>query len=225
MKKLLSLVLFSAVAQMVFGQNISENTMAMAYGSQNAIVAEIRDGDAKFVEKEWKDFIKTYGKLKKVKKSNEWVVENIRVSDIKGTEGFNLYSKVSPLSTTSQLVVWVEFGAEGYLSSEEHPEAYAGLEELLREFDYTVRKDRAGLEVEEQEKVLAKNVSDLDKLKKENDKLHDAIEKAKATIAKAEQDIINNEANQEEAVRVIEAQEETVEKVKEKYNNMKKDGK
>ena len=114
----------------------------MAYGSQNAVVLEVRDGDSKFVEKEWKDFMKTYGKLKKVKKSKEMIAENVRISQVKGTESFNLYSAVKQQNTTTQLVVWVEFGADGFMNSDEHPDEYEGLTEMLTDFEFTVRKNR-----------------------------------------------------------------------------------
>ncbi len=199
--------------------------MAMAYGSHNAVVLEVRDGDDKFVSQQWKDFLKTYGKLKNVKKSDEKVLENARISQVHGSQSFHLYSKISQLSTTTQLVVWADLGADGYLNGEDHPEAYEGLVELLTEFEYTVRRSRAALAVEEQEKILRDYEKELDKLAKENDKLHSTIEKAKEAIAKAEQDIVTNLAEQEEARRKIETQEGTVEEVKDEYNKMKKSDK
>jgi len=222
MKAPLLLIALLCITVASHAQRISESTMSMAYGSHNAVVIEVRDGDDKYVSQQWKDFLKTYGKLKNVKKSDEKVVENIRIAQVNGSQSFHLYSRISELSTTTQLIVWADLGADGYLSSDDQPDAYEGLVEMLKEFEYTVRRNRAALAVEEQEKILQDYEKELDKLARENDKLHSTIEKAKETIAQAEQDIITNTAEQEEAKRKIETQEGTVEDVKEKHRKMKK---
>lgn len=203
-------------------QLTTEEYKSMINGSQLATILIIADEEQNFVEKEWKAYLKTYGKLKAVRKSDEKMIESVRIMPVLGTEAFNLYSKLTSKGNTTDLVVWIQTDEEEYLSSKSNPEGYEGLIEFLLDFEFSVRKNRISLEVEEHEKVLVLHEKDLEKLADQNEKLHEVIVRAKETIAKAEKDIELNLTDQESSRDKIENQKKTVSTVKEKHKKMKR---
>lgn len=189
----------------------------MANGNQNAIIISLPDASSSFAEKTWKDFIKKYGKAKKVRKSNELVVEDVQVLDIGGTQLVDIYARTEESGSASKLVMWVDLNGE-YVNSDDHPDAYNGAVALLQDFKHQVQVDLITLELEEQTKALDKLESEMSKLRKDNDRYHKIIEDAKAKIAEAEADIAKNLQDQELTSREIEAQMEVVSGVRKRLD-------
>ena len=83
MKNLVSLSLCLLVSFAVQGQVEQENRV-MSKGSQPALSLVIIGSDVKFVETEWKDYTKNYGRITKAKGGQESVIEGAQILSIGG---------------------------------------------------------------------------------------------------------------------------------------------
>ena len=195
------------------GQSVGEDTRSMVLGSKNAFFIDFSDVSSSFVEKGWKDFIGTYGKVKKVKKSDEMIVEGAQIVGIGGVNMLNLYTRTESSGTGARHYLWIQSGND-FVSSATDKDAANNAKELLREFAHKIKVDLITIELDEQQKALDDLDKDLQKLRKEKDKLHDVIEDAKQRIAEAEADIVKNIQDQEIRVEEIERQRKVVDEVK-----------
>ncbi|MEO1515669.1 MAG: hypothetical protein AAFV95_11665 [Bacteroidota bacterium] len=193
---------------------ISEGERRMSLGMRNAVMLDLPDTERKFVEKCWKDYMKEFdGKTRKNKKAGEWFSDNCEIVGIGGSRPIDVFAKVEEEGDDTELAFWVDYGDE-FMTSDSHPDAYAETEKFLMRFALYVAKERTELELQAEEKRLKKQKQSLKRLKRDNDRYHRDIEQAKDRIRKAEANIEKNEADQGEANKQIELQEEVIEEVK-----------
>ncbi len=206
------------VLAMVFPSQaqISEDDRSMSIGINNALILDLPDTDDKFADKLWKKFIKPYGgKVKKVKKSDEWLSDNAEIVGIGGANTIDIYAEAKEAGNDTELIMWIDLGG-AFLSSDDHPDAYVEGEKLLMRYALFVAKEKTKMELEDEEKKLKKLESSLKKLRRDNERYHRDIENAKEKIKKAEANIVDNEVKQEETGQLIDMQKEAVQLVKQK---------
>lgn len=213
MKNILSLTILIWVAIGLSAQEISEGMTTMHAGTNNAFYVDLPDASGSFTEKEWKDFISQYGKAKKVRKSDEWLVEGAQILNIGGVNTLNLYTRSEETDNATRHYLWVESGGS-YIDSDQNGDAAEYTRDLLKEFAHKVKVDLITLQLDEQQKALDNLEKDLGKLKKDNDNYHKVIEDAKERIAKAESELIKNVQDQEIRSQEIEQQRQVVEEVR-----------
>jgi len=203
------LVLTTALASLK--AQVSVENRPMVTGSQPALVIKLKGAESKFVESEWKEYMKTYGKVTGVKGSKESVVEGTHIRDIGQGELINVYSYAGKMADGTEMVVWFSRGGS-YLDAKD--KEYPSAELFMKTFAHKVSVDMIVIDLEEQQKKLSRLESDSVKLQKENVNLHGTIETAKGKIAQAEIDIPLNLRSQEAAQTDITNQKAVVESVK-----------
>lgn len=214
MKRLISIAVFILTGICTgFTQQVGETSQSMVQGPQNALYLDFTGTSSSFIDKTWRDYISQYGKPKKVKKGNEWLVEGTQVMDIGGVNTVNIYARSDGKGSDVRHYVWVETGGE-FVSSSRDANAYNGAVKLLNGFAHKVRVDLIALDLDAQQKALDNLDKDLQKLKRENDAYHKEIEQAKDRIAKAETNIVKNTQDQQLRMQEIEAQKTKVEEVR-----------
>lgn len=196
---------------------VVEKTKTMSLGTQNALIISVPDADEKLIEKQWKDYIGEYGKVKKNRKANEYYADDIKISSISGAGTIDVYSQ----SVDGQLIAFFDMG-NGFLSSETHQNDFENAEVFLQEFAFTVKRYMINEELDDQKDELEDLVRDLERLKRLNEGYHKDIEQAKERIAQAEINIEENIVDQENKVKEIEGQEIKVEEVRERLENVGK---
>jgi hypothetical protein len=200
---------------------VLEQACAMSTGSQPALTLLLPGADPKFAEAEWKEYMKTYGKVVRVKGADENVASDVQILDIGGVNKLKVYSHAEQASDGTKMIVWIDMGS-GFVSSEAFPKEYVASVNFLKEFGHKVKVDLITRDLEEQEKALDKSQANLSKLERENENLHKIIEDSKKRIAQAEKDIEENLKNQGMAQKEIEVQKEAVQTVKQKLEEAKK---
>jgi len=204
-------MLFSMEAQ------VSEKTKTMSLGTQNAIIVSIPDADKKLIEKQWKAYLKEYGKVKKNRKTKEHFADDVKIASISGAGTMDVYAT----SEDGQLISYFDMG-NGFLSSESHSDSYKAASVFLNEFKNEVTREMIRQELKEEEKNLGKMEKTLKGLEKDLDRYNSIIEKAKERIAQAEADIEQNGIDQENTKVEIESQTKVVEEVQEKLEKVGK---
>lgn len=214
------MLLFIASTASAQWNNVIETERMMSFGSRPAFRMEFTNTDAGLVEDLWKDYAKkNFGaKLKKDKKSGEWSAMDLK-SAIMGDDKFSIYSTVEKNDKNSALTVWFDAGSY-FLNRRDNPGNTEEVSRALRQFYIDVR--RAGIQAEltgEENKL-----KDLEKkqknLQKDNDGMRKDIDSWKAKIAKAEQDIVDNEREQEQNLVNQDAQRRAIEAVRQRLNNV-----
>lgn len=220
MKKVLFMLSLTIWTMISLQAQVMEDTRVMNLGSQPALTIVLPDTDTKFADSEWKDYMKPYGKIIKVKKANEYIAEGVQILDIGGVNRLNIYTISEEVAQGAKMVVWFDMGG-GFISSATFPKEYPAAVKFLQDFAHKVRVDLIAIDLENQTKALSKFESNLSKLQRENDSLHKVIEDAKKRIAQAETDIEKNLKEQEVAQKEIESQQTVVGAVQKKLEETK----
>ncbi|MEM9821123.1 MAG: hypothetical protein AAF985_08630 [Bacteroidota bacterium] len=199
---------------------ISEDLKSMSLGVNNALVLELPDAKEKFVEKQWKKYIKQYdGKTKRNKKADEYYTENAEIVDIGGANPVDVYCRMAESGSDVDVILWIEKDGE-FISSSDHPEEYTEAEKILMRFALDVTREKIKIEIKEEENKLKKLNKKLKKLERANANYHRSIEVAKEKIRKNEANIEQNEVDQDDTRTSIEAQMAILEAVKKRLSDL-----
>ena len=209
---------FMLTSLVLFGQ-VDEEERAMALGAKNALSIELPDSDHKQTFRLWRDYGKKFGRMKKVKKADEWLISGAQVSGI-GPKMVDLYARTEKSGSSSKLLIWIDKGDE-FVSSDDTPKDYRAAVDLLQDFAKFVKVDQITNELADQEKALKKLETTLTKLGKDKENYLKQIEKAKETILKMESNIEQNDLEQISTKEQIEAQRAVVGEVNERLNTAK----
>ncbi|MCB0661281.1 MAG: hypothetical protein KDC24_00970 [Saprospiraceae bacterium] len=200
---------------------VEEGTRNMYQGSKNALTVTLRDADDKIVEKLWDDLIKNYkSKLKKVKKADVEMAENVRIQSISGTGNLNLYSKIEEQGDDVILTVWFEMSNGNFLNSAEFPNSYKEAEEMLENFGVSVKRRMVQEELEDEQDALGDLNKNLEKMIKRKENLEKDIEDYKKRIEDAKKEIEDNLSGQEDLKKKIEEQKSQVEAVNKRLGDI-----
>ncbi|RMG85505.1 MAG: hypothetical protein D6714_05850 [Bacteroidetes bacterium] len=212
--------LFFTIMIVLFGislqaQEVSEGDRSMSQGVNHAYILKLPDAEPKLVQKLWKDFIKDYkGRVKKVKKSDDYLAEGCKIPDINGSSPVNVYSRIEKNGAGSEVIVWYDLGDGNFLSNE------GAADRMLNAFALFVKKEQTKMELEAEQKELKQLENELKKLAKANENYHKEIEKAEEAIRKAKENIEINLKEQENTKAQIEAQKEVIEEVRKRLSKI-----
>ena len=197
-----------------------EETRSMSLGSNPALTILLPGADTKFADSEWKEYMKAYGKVSKVKQSKENVVADAQIVDIGGISKINIYNLNEDAGGGVKTVVWISMDT-GYVNSTQYPTAYVAAVKFLKDYAFKVKLDMTTNDLQDQQKQLTKFESNLSKLQKEKENLNKTIEDAKKKIAQAESDLIKNQKDQDLSQKEIENQKGVVNGVQKKLDQLK----
>jgi len=200
---------------------VEEVKKGMSLGVNEAFVVDYQGLDNREAEKVLMAYLKEYkGKstAKKDRKSKEILLDDASISAL-SSNSIDLYAVLDSKGEGGSVTFWFDLGG-AFLSEENHKDKMEALSEWLYEFGKTTRARAIELEVEEEEKRLKDLNKDFDKLKREQEKLLKTIQNAQDAIAKAEKDLEDNASAQSNAQESIEAQQKTLENVKDKLKKV-----
>jgi len=220
MKNALFPLLISVLFQFSAQSQVLEETRVMAAGSEPALTINIPGADPKFVETKWKEYMKSYGKMTRVKQSKEFVASDVQILDIGGVNRLNVYGLAEESGEGTKMTIWFDMGG-AFLSSDAYPKEYVSAVNFVKDFAQKVKVDMITEELEAQEKLVTKAENNLTRLKRENEMFHKIIEDSKKRIAQAEEDIQKNLKDQEVAHKEIEVQKEVLGGVQKKLEECK----
>ncbi len=192
-----------------------EETGTMSHGPQPAFTIVIPGTDSKFVDAEWHEYMKIYGKTAKVKQSKETVTAGIHIVDIGGLINLSVYNLNATTGSDVKTFVWIQMDS-GFINSTTYPKEYPAAVKFVKEFAHKVKVDLIANQLELEQKHLDKSQSNQAKLVKENENLHKTIEENKKKISQAEIDIDQNVKDQEQAQKNIDNQKVAVSDVQKK---------
>ncbi|MBK9982616.1 MAG: hypothetical protein IPP15_09340 [Saprospiraceae bacterium] len=220
MKNFFILLLISLLIPLSGKSQVLEDTRVMSLGSNPALTIMLPGATVKFADAEWKEYMKPYGKVAKVKQSKETVVADAQLLDIGGINKLKIFNLNEESGDGVKAIVWINMDT-GFVSSAGNPTAYVASVKFLKDFSYKVKIDLITNDLEDQQKALAKFQNNLTKLQREKENLNKVIEDSKKRIAQAEADIEKNKKDQELAQKEIDNQKGIVDGVEKKLNQAK----
>lgn len=197
-----------------YGQ-VTEEQNYMSAGTFNSMTIAVPLGGAEAAPKEWGKFLKPYGKTRRDRKTDEYLIEEANIPAISNNP-VRVFAKFNGNSMT----VWFDLG-EAYLSSTEHEQEYKFAEKLLLDFELHLKVLVVEDELEKEEKSLETLQDEHEKLLSNKSDLEEDILEWKAKIAQAEADIEQNLLDQEAKLTKIEAQKLVIEEVKARLTALK----
>ena len=135
---------------------ISESERSMSQGTKSSLAVNLPKTSAKFAEKIWKDFIKQYkGDYKKIKKSDEYFLDNAMIAGIGGSNTVDMYMKFSESPDNTAATLWIDLGG-AYVNSKDFKDKYEEAEKLMLNYALTVTREQTKEQLDEQQKSLKK---------------------------------------------------------------------
>lgn len=183
-------------ASMTAQIEVRHERKGMVRGVHDALVIELAGADKSFAEKEWKDFMRKYGKVEKVKKTEEWLIQSAHLVNYPDIDYVNIYAEAFKEDTFSLFTVWIE--ADTSFISPDDEDAWASAEQMMRDFEVKVKIDLINIELDKANKDLTKLQSDLTRLENNHDKYVRTIDQSHLAIETAESDIVINQRDQEQ---------------------------
>lgn len=221
MKKLLLFSSFLLLAGITLQAQVKEESKKMSLGTRNALVIEIPGVDDKLAETVWKNYTKDFydSKTKWDRKRNEWVTADADIVALGMGNKISLYATIDEKGDDVEFCLWVDLG-NSFVTKSGTPERYKEAEKLVLRYALELAQEKIKRDIREEEKNLEKLESDLKKLVSAQERYEREIEKARETIKQAEEDIVSNKKEQEDAAKLIKDQQELIEKIRKKLNDL-----
>ena len=209
MKNNFILLIISALIPSFLKAQVTEETRVMSLGSNPALTTLITGTDTKYVDAEWREYVKIYGKTAKVKQTKETVTPDVQIVNIGGISKLNLYNLNELAAEGVKTYVWIKKDST-FINSTSNPEEYKASVSFVKEFAHKIKVDLINDELGLEQKNLDKLESNQAKLVKENESLHKLIDDSNKKISQAEIDIETNLKEQDQAEKDIDHQRGTV---------------
>ncbi len=221
--KLFYTLLILLIASFQINAQIEEGSRSMSIGSNNSLSLDIPGADVKLAKKVWPKYLKKVGKggkTKNIKKLNETFTDDYEYYAIGGSNTIDVYAKFTDIGENVNATIWFDLGG-AFLNSEDHGDKYNEGEKFLMKFALELAITKTEAELKEEEKEQKNLEKKLSGLKKDRERYLKAIEDAKQKIALNEANIEQNIKDQAFTSEEIENQKGTVQKVKDRLEELK----
>ena len=192
-----TLALVICTTLLVYGQEIRSEEKGMIRGVHPSLVMDIPEADKSFTEKKWKEFMKKYGSVEKVRKTQEWLLQSAHLVNYPDIDYANIYAEAMSVDTFCTFTVWIQTDSL-FINPDDHPSEWASGEQLMKDFALKVKIDLVNEELEAEQKALDKLRNEYEKLANNYDKYVSTIDQSHKSIENAEADIVVNQREQEE---------------------------
>jgi hypothetical protein len=201
---------------------ILEKEANMSLGVQMGNEVILVDIEAKDAGDLWEDYFKDRydEKVKKNRKADEYYVTGVRINSIFSVSNIDVYTKFEERGSNTVMTFWVDLGMS-FVNSEDYPTEYKGVIDLMEDFRIHARTWAVNEELEDAEGVLEDYKKDLDKLEKNNAKLHERIADYEQKIVEAKADIEQNLIEQEETRMSIDRQVQVLKEIQMRMESIK----
>jgi hypothetical protein len=168
-------------------------TSTMSKGDNPGIQLDIPEVTVDEIQRDLEKRIKNKTKSKFVKNGEETSIQETIIKEI-SEEPVNVYVKLSPLDSGVRVITFVE--ERGAFIGESSGK-FSNVKSFVQNFGTETYRGKVAEQVKSQEKILDNLLNELDKLKKQNEKMHADIKDNEASIINAEVDIKANTRQQE----------------------------
>ena len=189
-------------------------------GMQTSLNISLPDVRKSVVDRVWKNYTRSQlgSTAKYNRKTREFVAAQAKAPAI-ASGPVNLMSRSSQMGADVHFTLVVD-AQSSFLNTGLTPRRASNAQSLLEDFALEVRREKIRMQVEEEEKNLKRMESSLQQLKNANVRYHREIEMAQQRIARANENIQQNEKDQVTAADQIKAQAKLLEAVKKQLSQL-----
>ena len=170
-------------------------TMTMSKGENPGIQLDIPEVTLDDIQKDIEKRIKSKTKSKFVKSGNETSIQETIIKEIAEVP-LNVFVKMIPLDSGARVVTFVEDQGV-FISEKSDDNKFSKLESFVKDFGVGAYREKVSGQIKAQEKILSGLEGDLNRLKKQNEKMHTDISDNETAIVNSEVDIKANARQQE----------------------------
>lgn len=185
----------------------------MSKGDKPGIMLDIPEVTVDDIQRDLEKSIKSKTKSKFVKVGNETSIQETIIKEI-SENPLNVFVLTTPLDSGARIITFMAEG-DAFIDEASGPK-YDKMKTFVRDFGISAYREAVANQIRSEEKVLKDLEDDLDKLKKENEKLHTDIKDNETTILNSEVDIKANARQQEAKDEEIIQQKKLVSSIKDK---------
>jgi hypothetical protein len=167
----------------------------MSKGENPGVQMDIPEVVVDDLQRDLEKSIRNKTKSKLVKSDSEMSIENTIISEI-GDDPINVFVQLTSLDSGARVTAFVEDQGK-FISEKEGGEKYARMSSYLRDFGLNAYREKVSGQIKLENKTLSDLESDLNKLRKSNEKMHEDISKNESSITNAETDIKSSTKEQE----------------------------
>jgi len=237
MKNISVAVLFLALGLPAFAQQLSKEDLQRTgntsvkdgapevelyeeRGIQTSLNISLPDVRKSVVDRVWKNYTRSQlgSTAKYNRKTREFVASQAKAPAI-SSGPVNLMSRTSQMGADVYFTLVVD-APSSFLSAGLTPRRASNAHSLLEDFALEVRREKIRMQIEEEEKNLKQLETSLSQLKSANLRYHREIEMAQQRIARANENIQQNEKDQVTAADQIKAQAKLLEAVKKQLSQL-----
>ena len=206
---------FSLVAQYKIKVRESEEKIG---GKKNpCLVVNIYEASKNEVEKSWEKKMKLFDA--KFSAKSEMIATNAMIKEL-GNKTLDIYAQaIEKNQNEIELIVAVDLGG-AFMNAKNHGYQYRFFEKLLNDFARQLTIDALDNKIKEQEKIVDKNQSELEKMQKQKEKLESDVKLYKKRIAETENEISKNIQEQAEQQKKIDTENKILEEIKQRRNKI-----
>ncbi|GEM_PF-5687376 len=216
MKSLLTLCLLTLGLLPGFGQDVSQSQMAMSEGINNAFTITIEE-PYKYVRDVWSKYMEKFGRVKK-NKQKEYVSLGASVPTL-ASRPVDIFAKFEKMDKHTTLAhFWIRTD-EGFFTPEQEDAAQRATD-FVSEFKKEIARERIREELKKAEKELKKTESHLNRLIKDNERLHTSIKNYEKKIQRAKENIEKNEKDQTRTKEKLEKQKADLDEIKKRLEDI-----
>jgi len=221
MNRIILLLTIFSLGTLSMSAQVSEQMATMSQGSNNALGMQLANVDVKTAEKVWNKYLKNYkGKPKKVKKSEDWLADDIDIPAI-STNTIDLYSQFDENGDGVFVRVWIDLGG-AYLSSSSHADKYSEAIRFMDGFALAVEIEAVNQRLKAEEAALKNFEKDLEGLQKDQKQEEENIARYEQKIKDSEALIQESIQNQGLKASEIESQKATIEATKAELKDLER---
>lgn len=198
---------------------VNEVKAVMSKGENPGMEIFMAEAKPDNVAKAWASNMKKFkAKVSTDKKTGQTFTDNAMISEV-SENTVDIYSSVSGSDKGSTITIFVDLGG-AFLSSADHPQAFAAMETQLKAFALSQVYAEIDDQIKAEEKILSNLENELKTLIKNKESYHKEIEKNKQNIVTREKNIVDNQAAQITKQQQIQIQGSVLATTKDKKNSM-----
>lgn len=216
--KIIYIAIFTLSAFILSGQ-VTYLTESISEGSHPAYSIILQDVDTKFVDNQWKTYIKKYGgKYKYNRRAKEHTNTNTSLNTV-SDQVVDTYAITRSAGNNTQFVLLVKEG-DSFINWARDSTKATSVSNLLDHFALEVAREALREQIDDEEKNLNQLERTQSRLERANEKLHSSIESYEEKIQQARTDIETNVQDQEANQQAMELQKQQLEALKKKLSEI-----
>ena len=183
---------YSVFAQPAYTPNVIEITETISVGKKSGYAVNIKQAKKKNVQNAWEKMLKNYNESKEKVEDNKGeifitgaFIERLHHDNI------NIYALITELDEGSRVEAFFELDSV-FVNSSNNKDASLVITNMMEEFAVDAFKNAVEDELEEEKKKLSDLEKDLEKLVKENEKMHKTIAMGESDITSLEVELDAN---------------------------------